>query len=155
MKNILFIVFLTVVGCKTNYHCNADMDITELKDACGINVPINNTIYYTNTGKSIQVYRVWDETKPWTMLGKWWTLDVPQGSKEEYRKANAICPEWSPLTGVVSAELKHGAKFFVGTTKGVECEDVQYNDTTIIQIFIPEPKKSLRNISTMSWINSN
>ena len=151
MKKLLFAIALITFSCKTNYHCNTDTSVIQLKEACGISVPINNTVYYVNTGNPITVYRVWDETKPWTMLGMWWSLQRPSGSKEEYRKANAICPEWSPLTGIVSAEIKHGAKFFVGTTKGVQCEDVQYNDTSIIQIFIPEPSKSLRNVSAGTW----
>ena len=84
-------------------------------------------------------------------MGRWWTLEEPSGSKEEYRRANAVCPEWSPLTGVVSAELKRDAIFFIGTTKGVTCEDVQYSDTSVIQVFIPEPKKALRKVNTRSW----
>ena len=155
MKNLLFLVLLLITGCKSNYHCNINSDVLELKDACGVSVPINDPIYYINSGKPICVYRVWDETKPWTMLGNWWSLEEPKGSKEEYRRANAICPEWSPLTGIVSAELKHNAKFFVGRTKGVQCDNVQYEDTSVIQIFIPEPKKSLRNVSAGPWISNN
>lgn len=153
MKKLLFVIFLITSSCKTNYHCNVDTEIIELKDACGVSVPINDPVYYINTGGSIQVYRVWDETKSWTMLGNWWSLEEPKGSKENWRKANAICPEWSPLTGIVSAELKPGAKFFVGTTQGVDCETVQYLDTSVIQIFIPEPKKWLRNVKAGTWRN--
>ena len=152
MKKLSVVLSILLVGCKPVYHCNTETAIPKLQDACGVSVPINDPIFFINSGKPIRVYRVWDTEKPYTVMGRWWTLEEPRGSKEEYRKANAVCPEWSPLTGIVSAELKHDAMFFIGTTKGVTCEDVQYRDTSVIQVFIPEPNKALRNVAIGNWV---
>lgn len=151
MKKLFVVAAIALSGCKPTYHCNIQTDIPKLQDACGVSVPINDPIFFINSGKPIRVYRVWDTLKPYTMMGRWWSIQPPQGTKEEYRKANAICPEWSTLTGVVSADLKHDAVFFIGTTKGVVCDNIQYSDTSVIQVFIPEPKKALRNIVKSSW----
>ena len=154
MKKILLWVGLGLLlstCAPNNWFCNYEPTHASLDQICGISVPIDSMVYFKNTHQPIQVYRVWDETKPWTLYGRWWSFEEPQGSKEEYRKANAICPEWNELNDVATAQIKVGAYFFVGTTKSVDCKDRQYADTSVLQIFIPDPEKSLKKIETWKW----
>ena len=107
MKKILLLVSLGLLlsTCTSSkWSCNYEPTHTSLDQICGISVPIDSMVYYKNTHEPIQVYRVWDETKPWTLYGRWWSLEEPRESKEEYRKANAICPEWNDLNDVASAQ---------------------------------------------------
>ena len=147
---ILALIFLFLSGCKSIPICDYTSNDPNISHLCGVSVPINDMVYYMSDKKEIKVYRVWDENKPWTLYGRWWSLEEPK-NKNEYREKNAICPEWSTLSNIACATIKNKSEFFIGTTKGVDCENVKYYDTSIIQIFIPHPKKSLRNIKTWKW----
>ena len=88
--------------------------------------------------KSITIYRVWDDAKSHTLWGIWWTLDVPQGTRDEYRIKNAICPEWSQLNIMSSCTIKIGTKVVIGPGQSVKCKDGSViPDTSTLQVYIP------------------
>lgn len=86
----------------------------------------------------VTLYRVFDSSKPYTKYGGWWSLRAPGGSKEDYRVANAICPEWSNLDRLVSCEVRPGTQLVLGTTQSAECGGgVAYAKTAEIQVYVP------------------
>ncbi|MES2942326.1 MAG: hypothetical protein V4772_05595 [Pseudomonadota bacterium] len=85
----------------------------------------------------VVLYRVFDESKPYTKFGGWWSLNRPGNSKPEYRAANAICPEWSNLNRLVSCEIRPGTQIVLGTTQSAECADGStYPKTAETQVFV-------------------
>lgn len=92
---------------------------------------------------SLQVYRVFDEQKPWTAYGGWWAMTRPSGPKEDYRAQNAICSEWSNLDRLITCQLKVGAEVVLGTTQSVTCADgTVYPKTAAVQVYLPNDSKN-------------
>jgi hypothetical protein len=91
---------------------------------------------FTATGP-LRVYRVYDSARGNPAFGRWWSLTPPQDSREQYRAAYAICPEWSTLDRLVVCNLKPGTKIVLGTTQSVQCETAAYLKTADIQVYIP------------------
>ena len=87
--------------------------------------------------KSVRVYRVWDSSKSYTQLGRWWALTKPVGPKDTYRKDYAICPSWSALDHLVACDIKPGTAIAMGPTQSAACEDGIYPKTGLNQVFIP------------------
>ena len=86
----------------------------------------------------VTLYRVFDSARPHTKFGAWWSLKPPGGSREDYRVANAICPEWSPLDRVVSCELRPGTQLVLGTTQSAECRGgLAYAPSPELQVYVP------------------
>lgn len=91
----------------------------------------------------LNVYRVYDEKKPWSAYGGWWAMTRPSGSKDDYRANNAICKEWSNLDRLISCQVKIGAEIVLGTTQSVTCEDGStYPKTAAVQVYIPNDQKN-------------
>jgi len=91
----------------------------------------------------VVLYRVFDSSKPYTKFGGWWSLNRPAGSKEEYRAANAICQEWSPLDKLVSCEIRPGSQIVIGTTQSTICNDGSvYPKTAENQVFVANDARS-------------
>ena len=67
--------------------------------------------------QTVTVYRVYDNNKVNSRLGRWWSFSQPQGPVAAYRAANAICPSWSQLNRVVRCQLKVGAQVAVGPAR--------------------------------------
>lgn len=150
MRYFLFIMVFLLLGCKTTQICDFQSNNNNISHLCGVSTPINDGVFYVNTEKKeIIVYRVYDATKPWSMMGRWWVFEKPEGSKDEFRSNNAVCDEWSDLSHVVQATIKKDAIFFIGSTKRVECKDTTYGDTEYLQVFIPQPKKSLKKVKPL------
>jgi hypothetical protein len=85
----------------------------------------------------VRVYRVWDQAKDYTLYGRWWSFDLPQGPAENYRAANAICPNWSVLNQMSSCLLKAGSKIVVGPGQSADCGDgLVYPQSAVNQVFI-------------------
>ncbi len=72
--------------------------------------------------RPVTVYRVWQRDRAYTELGRWWSLDRPEGSREAYRQRNAICAEWSALDVWSRCELRAGARFVMGPGQSARCE---------------------------------
>lgn len=89
--------------------------------------------------KPVTVYRVWDKSKSWSALGGWWSLSYPEASREEYRKQNDICPEWSALDIMSACTLKVGAKIVIGPGQSVAtCADKKLlPKSSVNQVYIP------------------
>lgn len=85
----------------------------------------------------VRVYRVWDSSKSYTQLGRWWALTKPVGPKDAYRKDYAICPSWSALDHLVACDIKPGTAIVMGPTQSAACEDGIYPKTGLNQVFIP------------------
>jgi len=85
----------------------------------------------------VKVYRVWNKDRAYTELGKWWSLAKPAGPVDEYRKQNAICPEWSELNSVSVCTVKVGAHFVMGPGQSAACEKTTYEKSAVNQVFIP------------------
>ena len=86
----------------------------------------------------VVLYRVFDASKPYTQFGTWWSLKKPEGTKADYRVANAICPEWSPLDRVVTCEVRPGTQIVLGTTQSATCADGSIlAKTADIQVMVP------------------
>lgn len=91
----------------------------------------------------LQVYRVFDEQRPWTAYGGWWSMSRPSGPKENYRAQNAICSEWSNLDRLMTCQLKVGAEVVLGTTQSVTCKDgTVYPKTAAMQVYLPNDQKN-------------
>lgn len=85
----------------------------------------------------VKVYRVWDQAKSYTLYGRWWSFNLPQGPTEQYREANAICPNWSVLNQMSSCTLKVGSKIVVGPGQSADCGDgLVYPKSAVNQVYI-------------------
>lgn len=85
----------------------------------------------------VKVYRVWDQAKSYTLYGRWWSFNVPQGPTAQYREANAICPNWSVLNQMSSCTLKIGSKIVVGPGQSADCgEGLVYPQSAVNQVYI-------------------
>lgn len=86
----------------------------------------------------IKLYRVFDASKPYTKFGGWWSLERPSGSRDSYRAANAICPEWSPLDRLAVCEVHPGTQLVIGSTQSAGCADGStFPKTAAQQVFVP------------------
>lgn len=85
----------------------------------------------------VTVYRVWDQAKSYTLYGRWWSFNLPQGPTEQYREENAICPGWSVLNQMSSCTLKVGSKIVVGPGQSADCgEGLVYPQSAVNQVYI-------------------
>lgn len=102
----------------------------------------------------LDVYRVWDSSKPWSQFGNWWSFKAPSLTRQAYRINNAICPSWSQLDRVVKCTLKNETEVVVGVGQSVQCSkqdgDIYYPPSPETQIFIPAPVRSAVGNCTLS-----
>ena len=87
--------------------------------------------------RPVAVYRVWDGARRHTALGRWWSFSPPQGSRDDYRRANVICPAWSALDRLSACTLKPGARIVVGPGQSAECADGPYPASAVNQVYVP------------------
>lgn len=91
----------------------------------------------------VTVYRVYDGSKPYTATGCWWSLTPPIPPKDQYRKDNAICPEWSNLDRLTVCKIQVNAVIAVGTTQSATCADGStYPKNANIQVYIPNDRQN-------------
>lgn len=91
----------------------------------------------------VTVYRVYDGSKPHTATGRWWSFTTPTPPKDQYRKDNAICPEWSNLDRMTVCKIKVGTVVALGTTQSATCADgTTYPKNATIQVYIPNDGKN-------------
>ncbi|UTH75977.1 hypothetical protein [Chromobacterium sp. IIBBL 290-4] len=95
-------------------------------------------VFQQEAAAAVIVYRVWDGSKPYSQLGRWWSFSPPQGSVAQYRADNAICPSWSQLNRVVRCQLKAGVQVAVGPGQSATCSpDPDYPPSPVNQVYIP------------------
>ncbi len=87
--------------------------------------------------RPVTVFRVWNRAKVETALGRWWSFAKPQGPVDAYRRANAICPEWSELNYANECHLKVGARVVVGPGQSADCKGTPYDRSATNQVFVP------------------
>ena len=94
--------------------------------------------------RPLKVYRLWTEAKAYTELGGWWTLTLPSGSRDAYRQANVICPEWSALDVLSACEIKVGARFVLGPGQSARCQVGEIGGSAVNQVFLPNDTRVQR-----------
>lgn len=87
--------------------------------------------------KPVVVYRVWDSSKTYTALGRWWSLRIPKGPKTQYQLKNGICPAWSALDRMSKCTLKKGAHVVIGPGQSAECLGELYPSSAVNQVYVP------------------
>lgn len=88
--------------------------------------------------QALTVYRVWDDARPDSQFGRWWSFSPPAGPVSAYRRENAICPDWSALNAVKQCRLKVGAEIVVGPGQSARCGDgMLLAASPVNQVFIP------------------
>jgi hypothetical protein len=93
---------------------------------------------------ALTVHRVWDGSKPESRVGRWWALEAPRGTTADYRRAYAICPEWSAADRSVTCKVKAGAEVVLGTGQSAKCADgTVYPAAATVQMFVPDPAASM------------
>lgn len=93
--------------------------------------------------KPVTVYRVWDSSKSYTLYGRWWSFNLPQGPRDKYRLDNDICPEWSPLNIMSSCTIKVGTKVVVGPGQSAKCADGTILPASATnQVYIPNDSRN-------------
>jgi hypothetical protein len=90
----------------------------------------------------VTVYRVWNSDKSYTVYGKWWSFDLPEGPKQKYRKDNGICPSWSTLNRMSSCSIKIGSIIVIGPGQSAKCEQMTYAKSAVNQVFIPNDSRN-------------
>jgi len=85
----------------------------------------------------VVVYRVWDSSKTYTLNGRWWSLNIPQGPKDRYQNANDICPEWSALDRMSQCTLKPGAHIVIGPGQSATCATGLIPASATNQVYVP------------------
>ena len=102
----------------------------------------------------LTVYRVWDNSKSYTVYGSWWSFSPPQGPRDAYREANDICPEWSALDRMSACTLKIGALIVIGPGQSAACAGTGYAKSKINQVYVPNDSK-IGQIFVENCINSD
>lgn len=93
---------------------------------------------------AMTVHRVWDGSKPESRVGRWWALEAPRGSTADYRRAYAICTEWSAADRSVSCKVKAGAEVVLGTGQSAKCADgTLYPAASTVQMFVADPASAM------------
>jgi hypothetical protein len=90
----------------------------------------------------VTVYRVWNKDKDYTKYGRWWSFNKPTGSRDEYRKANDICPSWSELNQVSHCKLKVGSHIVVGPGQSAQCKAMKLPKSPVNQVFVPNDSRN-------------
>lgn len=97
----------------------------------------------------LTVYRVWQADRGYTALGRWWTFARPSGTREAYRAAYAICPEWSALDRVNRCEVPAGTRLVVGVGQSARCESgAVLPRSASTQVFIDNDTRQSRVLVT-------
>jgi hypothetical protein len=91
---------------------------------------------------AVTVYRVWDKNKDYTIHGRWWSMTLPQGPKEEYRIKNDICPEWSKLNVMSSCTVLKDSKIVIGPDQSAQCKNSVLPASAINQVYIPNDSRN-------------
>jgi hypothetical protein len=102
--------------------------------------------------KLLTVYRVWDGSKAYTALGRWWSLNKPVGPRDKYRVDNDICPEWSPLDKMNWCIIKIGTKIVIGPGQSAQCASSLLPASATNQVFIPNDTRN--NITLVEYCST-
>jgi hypothetical protein len=93
---------------------------------------------------ALSVHRIWDGSKPESRIGRWWGLEAPRGPTADYRRAYAICSEWSAANRSVSCKVKAGAEVVLGTGQSAKCADgTVYPAASTVQMFVADPASAI------------
>jgi hypothetical protein len=112
--------------------------------------------YEVKADQQVAVYRAWNSTNPGSQLGSWWGFDVPSGAISDYRIADEICYQWSPLDMLVICTLEPGQRIVVGPGQSAVCSPyLTYPASSQQQIYIQNAKSKLKNCTVkrgqFSW----
>lgn len=138
---IILAIALILLGCAT------PKTISVIPE--GSPLPLDSAIHYETT-EPIRVYRGWNSSKEWSERGSWWSPDPPSGTLSEYRRMMAVCPEWSLLDTFSTAIIRRRTSLIIGYTSSVQCDSIEYGDTSVIQIYLINPSR-LRRVRPLDF----
>ncbi len=109
---------------------------------------------YEVTAPGVVVYRAFNESVPDSQFGNYWSFEQPEGTAVDHRRRYVVCPSWSPLDGLVSAELVEGARIVVGGGQSAVCRKPAKGraglsfaaQPNVQQVFVVDPSQHLRNV---------
>ncbi len=112
--------------------------------------------YEVKANQQVTVYRAWNSTNPGSRLGSWWAFEEPRGAISEYRVADEICYQWSPLDMLVTCQLEPGQRIVLGPGQSAVCSPyLTYPASSQQQIYIQNAKTNLKNCTVkqgqFSW----
>lgn len=97
---------------------------------------------------TMTVHRIWDGGKPESRIGRWWALQKPSGSRDDYRRAYAICPEWSEANRSVTCKVRAGSTVMLGIGQSAKCAGgIEYPVAPTVQMFVPDPASAMEGCS--------
>jgi hypothetical protein len=94
------------------------------------------------TTQAVTVYRVWNSDKSYSLYGRWWSFQPPEGSRQKYRKDNVICPSWSALDRMSECTIKVGTRIVVGPGQSAACRQTTYAKSAVNQVFIQNDSRN-------------
>lgn len=133
-----------IASCESNCDETGDADI--LKQA--IKPPGDGGIssgVLVRLTDDVTVYRLWNGPTAklnayggTNRLGAWWTADKPNGTRDDYRRNNAICEDWdNQLAWEVKCTLKKGTVVAVGPTQSANCrQGPSFQANPTLQIYV-------------------
>lgn len=93
--------------------------------------------------QTVRVFRIWNSAQSFSAHGRWWTLTPPGSSREAYRAANAVCPEWSALDRIIECDLRVGTHVALGPGQSVTCEgSVSFPASATLQLYVPNDTRA-------------
>jgi hypothetical protein len=76
------------------------------------------------------------------LIGRWWGWTPPyydNGTKTNYPERYNMCPEWgNTMSDVASCHVNAGTLIVVGPGQGVKCDSIEYKQSTVNQVYIPD-----------------
>ncbi len=158
---------ISLLGCTASAVARSDQTVTAQAPACigTISAPatmtpvvddalLANAIGGPNEGKlcmgrtytttaPIRVFRLWNRAQPFSLYGRWWTLESPGGSIESLRATYEVCPEWSPLDALSECTLRAGSHVVLGSGQSAQCAgSVRYGQSEALQLYIPNDTRA-------------
>lgn len=109
----------------------------------------------------VTVYRVFtadfQTAKKAGPTGAYWTLEMPSGSKDNYRTNYEICAEWNDLDMLNTCKVNVGAKVVIGPGQSADCDSgTKYPPSASNQVLIIKEQDGKVPVSDcksapMSW----
>jgi hypothetical protein len=100
---------------------------------------------YTAKDDGLVLYRMFTQVNNLPVANKagaissWVSWQRPTGTKANYMKENAICPEFNDLTHLVTITLKRGQLYCTGLTESIKCAagNILAQNRNTFQVYVP------------------
>ena len=93
--------------------------------------------YYRIT-EPLQVWRVFESSKPASALGSWWNLEAPAYmSVANFRHRDDVCASWTPDPDRYhSCYIKAGTDLAIGPGQSANCTNITYAESSEPQVYV-------------------